>query len=182
MSVRRKLIRSTVDRLLRDNGINTRPVDVEGLAHALGVVVRKEPASDDLSGFIIRDPDKRSVVVGVNKSHSKTRQRFTLAHELGHFLLHEGEPLHVDRINRLFLVKRRDDRSREGTDPDEIEANVFAAELLMPASFLEEDLDRIGPIDPLDDEDTIKRLARDYGVSHQALLFRLANLGHVILE
>jgi Zn-dependent peptidase ImmA (M78 family) len=182
MPVRRKTIRSIVDRLLIRHSIDSKPIDLDRIADALGVEVRREPAPDELSGFIIRDTAHQKVLIGINSRHHKVRQRFTLAHEIGHFLLHEGERVHVDRTDRIFYMKKRNERSREGTDIEEIEANVFAAELLMPASFIERDLDRIGPIDPLGNEDTLKKLAKEYGVSYQAFLFRVANLGYVNLE
>ncbi len=58
----------------------------------------------------------------------------------------------------------------------EREANLFAAELLMPARFLESD-PRIQKIDLLDDKNKVlKEVARDYQVSKEALTYRLANL------
>jgi len=72
----------------------------------------------------------------------------------------------------------RDERSSEGTDEHEIEANIFAAELLMPAAFLERDLEQLDPADLLD-EDGLISLAAAYRVSPQALTFRLANLGYI---
>jgi Zn-dependent peptidase ImmA (M78 family) len=60
---------------------------------------------------------------------------------------------------------------------EEVEANAFAAELLMPEALLREDL-RLGSIDALD-EVAVRRLGRKYGVSAQAVTIRLAELGLV---
>ena len=109
-------------------------------------------------------------VIGVNSIHPRNRQRFTIAHECGHLMLHKAE-VHVDR--RLH-VHRRDVVSSMAVDPDEIEANRFAAELLMPYDLITADLDRY-QID-IEDDDQIRALAEKYGVSAQSMTLRLTNL------
>jgi Zn-dependent peptidase ImmA (M78 family) len=175
MSVRRKLIRALVQRLLTEQGVGSGPVDVEKLAGLLGIDVRKQNAGPDLSGFILRNPENGKVVIGVNRAHAPTRQRFTIAHELGHFHLHEGEALRVDRTH-AFRVNLRDDIASKGTDTEEKEANLFAAELLVPNSFLRKDLREHGTLD-LGDERAIAKWAKRYQVSPQMLTFRLTYLG-----
>ena len=139
-AVRRKHIRAIVEGLLAKHHVRSGPVPVEGIARALGIDVRQEPADDDLAGFLVRDVRRKRTVIGVNRHHHPNRKRFTIGHELGHFLLHEQEHIHVDRESAGFRVKLRDGRSSDGTDVEEKEANLFAAELLMPARFLEHDL------------------------------------------
>jgi Zn-dependent peptidase ImmA (M78 family) len=173
--VRRKHIRMLVQRLLAEHHIHSTPVDVTGVANALDVEVQESPAEDDLSGFLYRDRKRNSAVIGVNADHPPNRRNFTAAHELGHFLLHNFDDLHVDRDFKVWL---RSDASSKGTDIEEREANLFAAELLMPAHFLERDIAEIGAIDLLD-ETIIHGLADKYGVSTQAMTFRLAYLGYV---
>jgi Zn-dependent peptidase ImmA (M78 family) len=180
MAVRRKHIRTLVERLLSNQGIQSSPVEVENLARALGVEVRYEPTDDSLSGFLLRDIKHHQAVIGVNSKHPENRQRFTIAHELGHFLLHEGERVHVDRADYGFQVKLRNNNSGKGTDIEEKEANLFAAELLMPASFIEQDLANVETLDLLDDEG-LKILADKYKVSTTALTFRLAYLKYIEL-
>lgn len=180
MQIRRKLIRQQVERILEAQECAGPPVLVEQVARRLGLKVQKEPAPDDLSGFLLRRPGDARAVIGVNSEHHPNRQRFSIAHEIGHFLLHEGEVLHVDRKNDALRVKLRGRRAAMGDDPEEIEANLFAAELLMPERFLERDLERVREVD-LYDEDSLSKLARSYKVSTQALVFRLANLGWIDL-
>jgi Zn-dependent peptidase ImmA (M78 family) len=175
MSVRRKHIRTVTEQLLARHQVQSAPVPVEKIARSLGLTVRKEPTEDDLSGFLVRDRKKGTAIIGVNARHHPNRQNFTVAHELGHFLLHEGDAIHVDR---RFQVKLRNEESSKGTDLEEKEANLFAAELLMPKSFLEGDLAEIGEFD-LDDDATLTKLAKKYGVSTQALTIRLGYLGYV---
>ena len=158
-------------------------MDVYRMAPALGAQIHDDTAAANLSGFLVRDVNSPRTLIGVNSSHSKARKRFTIAHEIGHLLLHEGDALHVDRREGVDLglrMKRRDSESSLGTDDEEREANLFAAELLMPLSLLEADLSEMKAGEPQDeeeDEDIIDRLARRYEVSVQAMTFRLTNLG-----
>jgi len=175
MSVRRKLVRDLTSSLLAQHNIVDAPVDVERLAQSEHVDIRKERADGDISGFLFRDRDKSTAIIGVNSRHHANRQRFTIAHELGHFMLHTMDQVHVDRG---FEVRLRNDESSKGIDTDEKEANLFAAELLMPKTFLERDLANIETVD-LMEEKTIKSLAEKYQVSTHAFAFRLAYLGYV---
>lgn len=182
-SVRRKHIRSLVDYILKNQGITIAPINVENLASTLGVSVQYEPAEDNLSGFLLRDLSRHKAVIGINSNHHVNRQRFTIAHELGHFFLHEGEKMHVDRLVdvRGFQVRNlRNKESSKGISVEEKEANLFAAELLMPANFLKQDVPEIDLLD-LFDEDGLKNLAEKYQVSIQALTFRLAYLDYIQL-
>ena len=75
-------------------------------------------------------------------------------------------------------MRLRDDVSTMGVDDDEKEANLFAAELLMPESFVRKDLAGYTTLD-LYDDDFLPELARKYGVSVQAITFRLQYLGYI---
>jgi Zn-dependent peptidase ImmA (M78 family) len=173
--VRRKAIRALVEELLRKQNIRCAPVAVEGVTKALGVDVHEEPAEDGLSGFLYRDRRKKRAIIGVNASNVPTRKRFTTAHELGHFLLHDFDDVHIDREFKVWL---RSEASSHGTDDEEKEANFFAAEFLMPAKFLAKDIKGSEPFDILDDG-VIEALAKQYDVSTQAMTFRLAYLGYI---
>ncbi len=172
MPIRKKLIGKIVDNLLGKYVIIKPPVAVESIAKKLGLHIRFQPLESNLSGFIFRD--KQAAIIGVNSTQAKVRQRFTISHELGHFLLHQNDNLLVDRV----LVKLRSGSSSKETDIQEIEANYFAAELLMPRYLIAEDLENIGPID-IFDEDFIINLAKRYDVSTQALVLRLSGLGYI---
>jgi Zn-dependent peptidase ImmA (M78 family) len=111
-----------------------------------------------------------SIIIGVNSADAPARRRFTIAHEIGHMLLHANEPLIVDDRGYALIGERREGAS----SPREIEANSFAAALLMPADWVPEAL-RDG-IDFSDDQG-IARLAHEFDVSQQAMMYRLVNLG-----
>ncbi len=131
--------------------------------------VSEEELEDSVSGFlVIRDGRG---IIGVNRRHHPNRKRFTVAHELGHYLLHgDDASVFIDSSPVFF----RDDTSSEGTRVQEIEANTFAAELLMPAEILRE---RVGHhLIDIHDETSVRRLAAEFGVSAQALAIRLTRL------
>jgi Zn-dependent peptidase ImmA (M78 family) len=159
--------RQTALALLERHNISSAPVPVERIAKALGVRVEYAPLDGDLSGLAhIKDG---LPIVGVNALHSATRQRFTLAHELGHVQLHQPEleaAVHVDRGSL-----RRDALAAAGVDPSEIEANAFAAELLMPKHLLEAAL--AGRTVDLEDDKAVEALAKRFRVSEAAMRFRL---------
>jgi len=176
MYIRRKLIRRLVEDLLERNGIAEPGVPVAEIAEAEGADVRYQAAEDSLSGFLLQGPTVPNgvrAIIGVNEDHHPNRQRFSIAHELGHLLLHSVETLHVDR-NEVFRVQRRDEESAKGTNLEEREANAFAAELLMPESFLMRDLENRQVLD----DDDVEVLAKKYKVSQKALVLRLAKLGY----
>jgi Zn-dependent peptidase ImmA (M78 family) len=173
MAIRRRKIESLVRDLLSAHQISRAPVPVEIIAKANGARIFHQALEDDISGFLYRDEGQ--AVIGINTHHAPVRQNFTTAHELGHLLLHDQEQLHIDHS---FRVRLRSGASSEGTDEAEREANLFAATLLMPKEFLEEDLQNEEYVDLLDD-DFLHGLARRYGVSAQALVNRLKNLGYI---
>jgi Zn-dependent peptidase ImmA (M78 family) len=174
MAIRRRKIQAMAAALLSEIGITEAPVPVSQIAQAKGARIFVDSLEGDLSGFLYRDKDQ--AVIGVNTSHSQSRQNFTIAHELGHLLLHDQEQLHVDHE---FRVRLRSDVSSQGVDEAEQEANFFAASLLMPKEFIERDLAHEEYVDIFDDDDFLRKLARKYGVSAQALAIRLKTLGYI---
>ena len=162
-------IRREVQALLDKANVNASPVPVEAIATMLGARIVKYDFNNEVSGILIRKG--ADIVIGVAKEQSKTRQRFTIAHEIGHLILHEGEEIHVDKD---FRVKLRSQISSAAIDVDEIEANTFAAALLMPEALLMKDIKKL-EID-FDDASQIDNLAKRYNVSGQAMTFRLLNL------
>jgi Zn-dependent peptidase ImmA (M78 family) len=162
------LIERLTEQLLSEFAGPSPPVPVERIATAKGCVIRQSDLKE-ISGILVRTPS--GSVIGVNRNHPETRRRFTIAHELGHFLLHEGEGVTYDED---FRVSLRSDQSSTGTQVAEIEANFFAASLLMPNRLLLADL-RTSTIE-LEDSDATSDLARAFGVSTQAMTLRLARL------
>jgi Zn-dependent peptidase ImmA (M78 family) len=170
--IRPSRIRTLVGRLLATPEAALRPVPVDRIVASLGIrLVRSPlPGDDDISGFYRKGQGLE--IIGVNSLHAPVRQRFTIAHELGHAVLHGREGLHLDQA---FKLRFRDLTSSLAVDTEEMDANSFAAELLMPADEVIHAVSESG-IDVHDDQ-AIRGLARKFGVSQQAMTYRLVNLG-----
>jgi Zn-dependent peptidase ImmA (M78 family) len=155
--------------LLEQTGVSDIPVPVEKIASKLGAQVTYEAFDGEVSGMLYREKD--SVLIGVNSSHVAARQRFTLAHEIAHLVMHKGSPVFIDRLVRVNW--------RDGTsDNEETQANAFAAELLMPRSFMEQEIQRaVTRSRHIEPEQLTAELADAFRVSQDAMRFRLINLG-----
>ena len=145
------------------------PVPVDQVAQYLGIQVDEADLGEECSGMLVRDEE--SAVIGVNVKHHEHRKRFTIAHEIAHFVLHGGEayidePPHID-------FRAAD--SGSGTQQEEKEANQFAAALLMPADQVRAAVAE-QPFDPTQD-DELPNLAQRFKVSPQAMTTRLIHLG-----
>lgn len=156
--------------LLNKTGQQTAPIDVDAIARYLGIKVVSQPLEDTVSGvLVIKD---HHAAIGVNQLHHDHRKRFSIAHEIGHFVLHrENSHIFVDGA----LTFHRDQNSSEGIDTQEIQANTFAAELLMPAHMLRTHLAQMDTSSY--DQALVGKLASIFNVSEQAMTIRLYNLG-----
>ena len=171
MALTYTLARRKAKELLRNANVVEAPVPVEELVNHVGARIRMEPFDGEVSGLIYRQKAERPVI-GVNSLHSLTRQRFTIAHELAHLVLHKDEELHVDE---QYPIRFRDKTSSKAVDRTEIEANQFAAELLMPYDFLVAEINQLR--DGISADEGIRLLAEKFIVSEQAMTFRLSGLG-----
>lgn len=134
------------------------PIEPIELARAAGVVVEAVPnlsTSGEFKRCSIRGP-----LIQYKSTESNVRQRFTIAHELGHFVLGHGGA-YRDSPNEFSLANH---------DPLEIAANRFAAELLMPEEVLNLLILKKGIKD-------IAKLSNMLQVSQIAMQYRLKNLG-----
>lgn len=157
-------------RLLDELGVTTPSISVEDIARHCGAVVARERFRRDLSGMLVRGDDADPTVIGVNSTHHPRRQRFTIAHEIGHLKLHKGK-VTVDSGLRVDF--------RDASSPsmqDERDANAFAAALLMPADLVSDAAEphvSAGATRAV----LIGELARTFDVSEEAMGYRLLNLG-----
>jgi Zn-dependent peptidase ImmA (M78 family) len=161
--------RESAEKLLRKFKVTSPPVPVDKIAKKLGIVLCEFPATDDsVSGAIIKTQGK--TIIAINPRHHSNRQRFTIAHELGHYFFDKNLSEHVDQD---FRVSWRNEDSSKAIDWSEIRANAFAAELLIPTDFLKADLDSLTELS----KRTVVLLATRYKVSPEAMKIRLTNLG-----
>lgn len=170
-------VEEAAEELLREHGVETPPVPVEDIARSLGTQIVFDNFDSDLSGILYRG--KGAVIIAVNSTHSAKRQRFTIAHELGHLRLHENQVMFVDKAVR---VDRRDTKASAGIDDREIDANGFGAALLMPKTMLISEIESLTDSQKSNAETLIDLLAERFEVSFQAMKYRLANLGIAMLS
>lgn len=152
-------------KILRKYSVESPPVDIFSILTAEGISLFFEDMEDDHSGLILVEGNEATVLI--HKEHHPNRQRFTAAHELGHYVLHcgQGDHLFVDTSFRRSYV------SSQGSDRFEVEANQFAAEVLMPEPLIVDDASQM----ELTEAD-ISKLSLRYQVSEQAMTHRLVNL------
>lgn len=154
------------------------PVDLNLVARSLGVDVHFDELEDKVSGVLIIKGRQRIALI--NAGHHSNRQRFSLAHELGHLVLHDttGDRLFIDTTLRVYQrVGASTDETYSSPNSstsaqEEREANRFASALLIPEGLLRRECDRLD----LFEETDVAYLARKFGVSDQAMSIRLQQL------
>lgn len=169
-----KYARTQAERLIERLGEKTLPIDVERIASRLNLPIIYANLGNGVSGLLVSNGSHAHVCVQETDSHN--RQRFTIAHEIGHHhLQHQfeaGEHVHVDMGH---YISQRGPRASDGVDPKEIEANQFAACLLMPSKLLRNEVANLGVRALLDHH--VSYLAEKFEVSEQAMTIRLTTLG-----
>ena len=143
-------------RVLEENFVTKPPINAAELAEACGLAVfesRFKPAYSHVAGFIDFDNTK----ILINADDSVPRKNFTVAHELGHYLLGHNEE------NGYTVLLRNPDAMAK--TPIEQEANCFAANLLVPERFLREWLDNYPSA-------TDQQLSGIFGVSAEVIRYR----------
>jgi Zn-dependent peptidase ImmA (M78 family) len=146
------------------------PVDVVQIANHLGCKVVLENFSDELSGILLRQSSGN--IIAVSASDGPLRRRFTIAHECGHLALEHVGEVFIDKQ----VVNRRDSNSSLAVDNQEIEANQFAASLLMPRDEVVKFLDSLLSTNRIRVV-LIELMATAFKVSRPAMEYRLVNLG-----
>ena len=105
-------------------------------------------------------------VIGVNSLQHPNRQRFTMGHEIGHFILHKDQI--GDGIEDTLLFRA----SGFGEPGIEKEANEFAAKLLMPEFYFKQEIERF--------QGDIKAISRSMKLSSMAVSIRAQHLGYKV--
>lgn len=137
------------------------PVDPVHIARDMGVEVFSAELGNDVFGLIYGTPGGAEIYI--DRDQPPNRYRFSVAHELGHYVEHSERP---GPAAEMDYVDRRSDEDRGS--PEEVYANQFAGALLMPEKELRAERAR-----GLNDV----QLARLFGVSLSALQYRLQLLG-----
>lgn len=165
-----KRIERITNNILEELGITKLPIPVDEIARKRGLDIRAYDLGENVSGVLVMESGKGTI--GFNPTESKVRQRFTIAHELGHYELHKQDNGFF--IDKEFKMLFRDQNSSTGEYRKEQEANAFAAALLMPEKFVIKEIKNHN-LD-LSDEDSMKELAKLFNVSVPAMTYRVTNL------
>lgn len=158
-------------------------VDVHSIAKSLGIEIMEGEFTDtkkqSIAGLIKIGKDGNPVIA-LNKDDSPERIRFTIGHEIGHYILHRDKELHVDQVGYEFSAFRNS-VSSQATDVREIQANQFASALLMPDDEIRSIIKNIFVVKRHEDrevkvEKIIEKVKRDYKVSKMAATFKVTSL------
>ncbi len=140
------------------------PVRVGALAKALGLKVVSAALPLNISGLIAPDEEGEGFVIKVNRFEPRSRQRFTIAHEIAHFLLHRDR-IQAGVVDSVLYRSKLSSRA-------EAEANRLAADIVMPRR-------KIGESSSLEtsswNDQIIDRLAEEFQVSKQAMGIRMGD-------
>ncbi len=164
--------KGALDDLVRQHA-NDGVVDVIKLAKTLGLDVFPEDLADANSGYLKATDDGAFIVV--NKNHPSTRQRFTVAHEISHFVEHRDALRSHGQLDRNI--------AKDSDQKIETQADKMAAEILMPASSV---TDYIGSLKgdmklpSIFSTDAIVDIAGHYKVSPAMAVTRLRELGYAV--
>lgn len=145
------------------------PVNVEGLIESFGILLEKKAAlHPDIAGQIERI-DAERFRISANANDHYYRRRFTMAHELGHYLMHRdliGAGTDDSRAYRSIDAGRF--HNTNITSQHETEANRFAANLLMPAHLVKQYYTEF--------DGDLERLSKQFQISSEAMRHRLTSL------
>jgi Zn-dependent peptidase ImmA (M78 family) len=143
-----------------DKGNPILPIDLSGVLKMYSIQIKEGIFKDaNISGLY----DRKSNSIYLSKTEPYERKAFTIAHELGHFLLHENNLGEIFYRSTMISLD-------ETTQKDEAEANCFAASLLIPEEQLREYWELTHDFG---------KLAKIFGVSNSAIFFRAKNMSLV---
>jgi len=149
------------------------PVPIKNLIKEIGINLSPYDLGEDVSGVLVVDNGEYRI--GYNSTESPARQRFTLAHELGHFMLHKNKQQEVFVDNVTYMFRKNNARTKDYKI--EMEANQFAAAILMPKDLLKKEIEVLDD-GFISDHDMIVELSKKFKVSQIAMTYRLNNLGY----
>lgn len=146
---------------------NDYQIKVEEIINSFNIKVKKSKTMEDNKSGCY---DSRDNVIYVNSSEIEQRQKFTLAHEFGHYILKKQNDVISNRLSSM------DDYLTFEEKINEREVNSFASELLMPKKLVEMALKKI---DDNDERSIIHEISRRMNLSRSFVNFRLYNLKYV---
>ncbi len=167
-------ISKKLEELLMEDCYKDYELQLDNLAKKLSLSIFDATFTDPkLSGVIYKDKDTGKFSIYVNETHPITRKRFTVAHEIGHYISaicesYSKEQLFKEGFEDYAVLYRKEG----GNSLAEKEANQIAADMLMPAKWVQRFLE---------DGISIEKMAKIFFVSREAMAIRVDNLGITIL-
>lgn len=157
--------REMARKVLKDYDLSEVPTDLLKVFQQLGLKYIELNDAEDIDGAILEIGGKPAIAV-LNKAKPISRQRFTLAHELGHIFLSHAQrdaydPEEIREDQNTFTETSKPSREKE--------ADAFASELLIPSERLKENVADIN---------NIEKLADIFQVSRAAVTLAVANYWH----
>lgn len=154
-----------LEKVLVQDGMISLPIDVDGLAQEIGLTVQRMVLPFGTDGMLVRDVPYESFKAVLDANAPIHRARFTLAHEIGHYI-HTYQNFPEGEVGGI--LEKRDGLSSTGTETEEIWANQFAATLLMPSGIVAE---------LWGDGLSVEEMADLFNVSQESMTYRIKNLG-----
>lgn len=159
--------RKAIDAMIPEISKSTLPINLESAARYVGI---EHVVDADMTGTdgLLSSTRSGAYVVSLRKGQSRSRRRFTLAHEMGHAIVCSS----IARGDRAKVIGPLDCRTETEDDKDEERlCDLIAAELLMPVAQFSQAMDEIGVC-----ARTIPTIARQFGVSLQASCWRIMQI------
>ena len=148
-------------------------IDVVKLANTLGMEVYAIQEPSEFNSQLMYQADTNAFTIQVNSAHPINRQRFSIAHEIAHFIKHAPivkERQSIDRAKVFFTADKK----------LEDEANKLAAEILMPKELVVGSLKKTATAQSFITAETLKQVAEKFKVSVAVALLRLRDLGYKV--
>ncbi len=154
-----------IERLIKGQGISlNKNATSEEICRGIGA--NRSSAAGDVIGGLRKNGDEYQILI-LGSDHYY-RKRFTMAHELGHFIFHK------DKLDKLRIISDSNQYQADGiTEEEEAEANNFAAEILMPEDKVREVFAETMQNKNNDEESTIDEMYKMFQVSKMAMKLRL---------
>jgi Zn-dependent peptidase ImmA (M78 family) len=152
--------KAIVKEILNQNPNIRLPIPLEEIASAVGISDIQYRALDGLEGALVANKEKSEGIIAINNKIIPSKQRFTLGHELGHFLI----PRHGHNMKCTVKDLKKKAIPKSKILDIEAEANIFSSQLLMPPQLLA----KRGLLDPSPNVNNIIQLKDMFDVSFQA--------------
>lgn len=146
-------------------------IDVIKIAESLGLRVMSVDFKNDGSANIVYNNDSEQFIIYVNSKQKKERQRFSIAHEIAHYLLHKNEIKEKGKVDRIGYDSLSNEQERE--------ADKLAAQILIPENTIKKKLSELRHQEnEIIKSNTVIELASYFKVSIAVIAIKLRELGY----